>query len=199
MTEDAFFWPGGYLGSWRKSKTPWVSFLGQARERDYRRFWEVTQKRSKVWIDIPALLAVATSAVKPTKSLRPLNALGHSFRLEWSGAPIRHRGITHSASARVGTKVVLRPPAVGCSLWRGHRLVIHRSRTTARATIGRFCKMEWTAERVAELSIKLSETAIIARLRGDVVFQAFFTIKAAECLALAKALSKIDAMKGDTT
>ena len=44
------------------------------------------------------------------------------------------------------------------------------------------------AQKVGELSIKLGEAALIARDKGDDVRAAFFAIKAAECLALAKAL-----------
>lgn len=53
------------------------------------------------------------------------------------------------------------------------------------------------AQRFAELSIKLSEAAGIAHQRGDVVHQAFFTIKAAECLELAQALDKLDSGRQD--
>lgn len=41
---------------------------------------------------------------------------------------------------------------------------------------------------VGELSVKLAQASLVARERGDEVHAIFFAIKAAECLALAKAL-----------
>lgn len=45
-----------------------------------------------------------------------------------------------------------------------------------------------TASQVGELSVKLADAALIARDRGDDVHALFFAVKAAETLALAKAL-----------
>lgn len=45
-----------------------------------------------------------------------------------------------------------------------------------------------SAASIGELSIKLADAALIARERGDEVNAIFFAIKAAETLALAKAL-----------
>jgi hypothetical protein len=44
------------------------------------------------------------------------------------------------------------------------------------------------ASQIGELSIKLADAALIARKKGDDVNAIFFAIKAAETLALAKAL-----------
>ncbi|HVX90159.1 MAG TPA: hypothetical protein VHC20_00715 [Candidatus Paceibacterota bacterium] len=44
------------------------------------------------------------------------------------------------------------------------------------------------AQKIGELSAKLADAALIARERGDDVKAIFFATKAAECLALAKAL-----------
>lgn len=44
------------------------------------------------------------------------------------------------------------------------------------------------ASQIGELSVKLADAALIARGRGDEVNAIFFAIKAAETLALAKAL-----------
>jgi hypothetical protein len=44
------------------------------------------------------------------------------------------------------------------------------------------------AQKIGELSIKLADAALIAREKGDQVNAIFFAIKAAETLALAKAL-----------
>lgn len=44
------------------------------------------------------------------------------------------------------------------------------------------------AEKIGTLSVKLAGAALLARERGDEVHAAFFAIKAAETLALAKAL-----------
>ena len=44
------------------------------------------------------------------------------------------------------------------------------------------------AQKVGELSVKLADAALIARGRGDDVQALFFALKAAETLALAKAL-----------
>ena len=51
------------------------------------------------------------------------------------------------------------------------------------------------ASQIGELSIKLADAALIAREKGDDVNAIFFAIKAAETLALAKALG----WKPDTT
>jgi hypothetical protein len=45
-----------------------------------------------------------------------------------------------------------------------------------------------SAAKIGELSIKLADAALIAREKGDDVHAIFFAIKAAETLALAKAL-----------
>ena len=45
-----------------------------------------------------------------------------------------------------------------------------------------------SAASIGELSIKLADAALIAREKGDEVHAIFFAIKAAETLALAKAL-----------
>jgi hypothetical protein len=45
-----------------------------------------------------------------------------------------------------------------------------------------------SAASIGELSVKLAESALVARDRGDEVHALFFAIKAAETLALAKAL-----------
>lgn len=45
-----------------------------------------------------------------------------------------------------------------------------------------------SAAKIGELSVKLADAALIARERGDEVNAIFFAIKAAETLALAKAL-----------
>lgn len=45
-----------------------------------------------------------------------------------------------------------------------------------------------SAASIGELSIKLADAALIAREKGDEVNAIFFAIKAAETLALAKAL-----------
>lgn len=44
------------------------------------------------------------------------------------------------------------------------------------------------AQKIGELSVKLADAALIAHGRGDDVQAIFFAVKAAECLALAKAL-----------
>lgn len=44
------------------------------------------------------------------------------------------------------------------------------------------------AAKIGELSIKLADAALVAREKGDQVNAIFFAIKAAETLALAKAL-----------
>lgn len=44
------------------------------------------------------------------------------------------------------------------------------------------------AAQIGELSVKLADAALISRERGDEVNAIFFAIKAAETLALAKAL-----------
>jgi hypothetical protein len=44
------------------------------------------------------------------------------------------------------------------------------------------------AKKIGELSIKLADAALVARDRGDDVHALFFACKAAETLALAKAL-----------
>ena len=44
------------------------------------------------------------------------------------------------------------------------------------------------AAQIGELSVKLADAALIAREKGDEVNALFFAIKAAETLALAKAL-----------
>jgi hypothetical protein len=54
------------------------------------------------------------------------------------------------------------------------------------------------AAKIGELSIKLADAALIAREKGDEVHALFFAIKAAETLALAKALGwkpDIDSLK----
>jgi len=43
-------------------------------------------------------------------------------------------------------------------------------------------------EKIGDLSLKLADAALIARERGDDVQALFFALKAAELLALAKAL-----------
>ena len=43
-------------------------------------------------------------------------------------------------------------------------------------------------EKIGDLSLKLADAALIARERGDDVQALFFAVKAAETLALAKAL-----------
>lgn len=48
--------------------------------------------------------------------------------------------------------------------------------------------MATTAAEFGELSVKLAESALIAREKGDEVNALFFAVKAAETLALAKAL-----------
>lgn len=45
-----------------------------------------------------------------------------------------------------------------------------------------------SAASIGELSVKLADAALIAREKGDEVHALFFAIKAAETLALAKAL-----------
>lgn len=45
-----------------------------------------------------------------------------------------------------------------------------------------------SAQEIGELSVKLADAALIARDSGDEVHAIFFAIKAAETLALAKAL-----------
>ena len=45
-----------------------------------------------------------------------------------------------------------------------------------------------TGAQIGELSIKLADAALVARERGDDVNAIFFAVKAAETLALAKAL-----------
>jgi len=45
-----------------------------------------------------------------------------------------------------------------------------------------------SAQTIGELSVKLADAALIARERGDDVNAIFFAVKAAETLALAKAL-----------
>jgi hypothetical protein len=45
-----------------------------------------------------------------------------------------------------------------------------------------------SAQKIGELSVKLADAALIAREKGDEVNAIFFAIKAAETLALAKAL-----------
>jgi len=45
-----------------------------------------------------------------------------------------------------------------------------------------------SAKQIGELSVKLADAALIAREKGDDVHAIFFAIKAAETLALAKAL-----------
>ncbi|MGB3447063.1 MAG: hypothetical protein WBA48_10225, partial [Xanthobacteraceae bacterium] len=49
-------------------------------------------------------------------------------------------------------------------------------------------EMATTAAKIGDLSVKLAESALIARERGDEVHALFFSIKAAELLSLAKAL-----------
>lgn len=44
------------------------------------------------------------------------------------------------------------------------------------------------AQKAGELAIKLADAALLAREKGDDVHAIFFATKAAECLALAKAL-----------
>lgn len=44
------------------------------------------------------------------------------------------------------------------------------------------------AQQIADLSVKLADAALVARERGDDVHALFFAVKAAETLALAKAL-----------
>jgi hypothetical protein len=44
------------------------------------------------------------------------------------------------------------------------------------------------ASRIGELSVKLADASLKARERGDDVHAIFFAVKAAETLALAKAL-----------
>jgi hypothetical protein len=44
------------------------------------------------------------------------------------------------------------------------------------------------AAKIGELSIKLADAALVAREKGDQVNALFFAIKAAETLAIAKAL-----------
>ena len=44
------------------------------------------------------------------------------------------------------------------------------------------------ANKIGELSVKLADAALIAREKGDDVQALFFAVKAAETLALAKAL-----------
>jgi hypothetical protein len=48
--------------------------------------------------------------------------------------------------------------------------------------------MTQSAQEIGELSVKLADAALIARGRGDDVHALFFARKAAETLALAKAL-----------
>lgn len=48
--------------------------------------------------------------------------------------------------------------------------------------------MSTGAQRIGELSVRLADAALIAREKGDEVNAIFFAIKAAETLALAKAL-----------
>jgi len=45
-----------------------------------------------------------------------------------------------------------------------------------------------SAKTIGELSVRLADAALIARERGDDVNAIFFAVKAAETLALAKAL-----------
>jgi hypothetical protein len=44
------------------------------------------------------------------------------------------------------------------------------------------------AEKIGELAVKLADAALLARSSGDEVQALFFALKAAELLALAKAL-----------
>ncbi len=48
--------------------------------------------------------------------------------------------------------------------------------------------MATIAAKIGELSVKLAESALVAREKGDDVHALFFAVKAAETLALAKAL-----------
>lgn len=45
-----------------------------------------------------------------------------------------------------------------------------------------------TAQKMGELSVMLADAALVATQRGDEVHAIFFAVKAAETLALAKAL-----------
>ncbi len=45
------------------------------------------------------------------------------------------------------------------------------------------------AEKIGDLAVKLADAALVARERGDDVHAIFFATKAAELLALAKALN----------
>lgn len=45
-----------------------------------------------------------------------------------------------------------------------------------------------SAAKIGELSVKLADAALVARKKGDEVNALFFALKAAETLALAKAL-----------
>lgn len=49
------------------------------------------------------------------------------------------------------------------------------------------------AQKIGELSVKLAGAALVAREKGDEVEALFFAIKAAETLALAKALGWVPA------